>query len=267
MTKRFFRTGDSSCCSQVWGLKGCLWLIAALGLVVSTACNSVAWGATISYISPTDAMNSNATWPAVNGTYTQNFGIAFTTGNTGTYDIDWIKLGLNTSGVTTGSASLTIALRNTTNSTPYSAVAGTTEHAKDTVSFSMPTTSATAFTLNLTSAQLPNISSFAMQSNTSYALILYAPSGNIGMMRRTGYANGTTNNFYTVTNGFTMLDTFRNNIANYTNITNSYPSLDISFGKENFSAVPEPSSMALFGLGTLGLGYYARRKAKAKAKA
>lgn len=220
--------------------------VAAL-LTAFVGFDGVATGETITYIKPTNAANSNANWPATSsGTYTQNFGIAFTTGSSGPFDIDWIHLGLNTSSVTANSASLTIALRNTTNTTAYSAVAGTTEYAKDTVTFSKPTTTATAFSLDLTSAQLTNISAFALQANTAYALILYAPSLNIGMQRTSGFANGTTNGEYTVTNGFTMLDTFRNNIANYSNNASSYPSLDISFGATVTAPVPEidPSGLA-----------------------
>ncbi|MEN9776775.1 MAG: hypothetical protein RJB04_530 [Verrucomicrobiota bacterium] len=213
-------------------------------LAVSFGLLSAASAANIAWIAPTDAMNSNANWSAVNGTYTQNFGIAFTTGANAPGKIDWLTLGLNTSGVTSGSASLTVALRNTTNSTPYSAVAGTTEHAADVISFSMPTTTSTAFNLNLTASDLPNLTRYALQANTAYALVLYAPSANIGLMRKTGYLNGTTNGAYDVSNGFTMLDTFRNNSANYTNNTNSYPALSIAFGETVSSAVPETASTA-----------------------
>jgi hypothetical protein len=218
--------------------------VAAL-LIASSWLEGVATGETITYITPTNAGNSNANWPAVNGTYTQNYGIAFTTGNSGPFDIDWIRLGLNTSTVTADSATLTIALRNTTNTTAYSAVAGTTAYATDTVTFSKPTATSTAFSLDLTSAQLTNISAYPLQANTAYALILYAPTVNIGMTRTTGFASGTTNDEYTVTNGFTMLTTFRNN-SNYFNNSNSFPSLDISFGATVTAPVPEidPSGLA-----------------------
>lgn len=220
----------------------------ALVLTVSLSLVGVASGGTVTYIAPTNTYNSNATWPAVNGTYTQNMGIAFTTGSSGPFDIDWINLDLNTSGITSGSASLTVALRNTTNSTAYSAVAGTTEYARDTVSFLMPTASGQFFNVNLTSLDLPNITSYSLLSNTSYALILYAPSANIAMGRTSGIANGTTNNFYTVTNGFTMLDTFRNNSANYSNNSSSFPTFAISFGANTTTAVPEPSVLGIAGL-------------------
>lgn len=228
-------------------------LLALVLLVTSSWFEGVATGGTITYITPTNASNSNGTWPAVNGTYTQNFGIAFTTGPSGPFDIDWVSLGLSTSGITSGTASLTVALRNTNNTTAYSAVAGTTEHAKDTVSFLMPTSASTNFILSLTSLELPNLTAFSMQSNTTYSLILYAPSVNIAMQRTTGIANGATNAAYTVTNGFTMLDTFRNNTANYTNTATSYPTFAISFGATTAgpSGVPEPSTL---GIGAMLVG-------------
>ncbi len=93
--------------------------VASVGalLMASSWLEGVATGETITYITPTSAANSNANWPATNGTYTQNFGIAFTTGNSGPFAIDWVHLGLNSSANTANSTSLTIALRNTTNTT------------------------------------------------------------------------------------------------------------------------------------------------------
>ena len=136
-------------------------------------------------------------------------------------------------------------MRNTTNTTAYSAVAGSTEYAVDTVAFTKPTATSTNFSLDLTSADLTNISTFSLQSNTAYALILYAPTVNIGFQRTTGFANGTTNANYTVTDGFTMLDTFKNNTANYVVFPRSFPTLDISFGA-TAAPVPEidPSGLA-----------------------
>lgn len=200
--------------------------------------------ASVIWFGPTDAPNSNATWPA--GTaYTNNFGVAFKTGPSGGYTMDWLTIDLNSSGQSGGTANFIIALHDTTNDTPYSAVAGTTSHAQDQVSFVLPATTFTNFTLNLTAADIPNISSYAMAADTAYSLILYAPSRNIGLMRRTGYATGTTNTHYTVDSGFSALDTFRNNTPNYTNTTNSSPTLAISFGQ---NTVPEPSSIILTAL-------------------
>ncbi len=196
--------------------------------------------AVTTWIAPSASSNSNANWPS-GISYTNNFGIAFKTGAAGTFSMDWLTIGLNTSNVTTGSASFKVALCNTNNTTAYSAVAGTTEYVIDTILFSMPTTTATAFDLKLDAAEFPNISAFEMQANTTYALIIYNPSQVIGMGRRTGYAVGTTNNFYTVTEGFTMLDTFRNNSPNYQNTGISFPSLAFSFGET--SAIPEPGSL------------------------
>lgn len=214
-------------------------ILAATSALLSCASASVVW------FGPTDTPNSNANWPvsSSSATYTQNFGVAFKTGSSGAYSMDWATLGLNTSSASGGgSVTLKIALHNTTNGTAYSAAAGTSSYAMDEVSFMIPATTSTSFDLNLTAADIPNISSYEMAADTTYALILYAPSRTIGLQRRTGYANGTTNNMYTVSSGFSALDTFRNNAANYSNNSNSFPTLAISFGA---NAVPEPTSMVL----------------------
>lgn len=212
-----------------------LTLAATSALITSaSAATSVTW------FGPSATPNSNANWPA--GTaYTNNFGVAFKTGPSGAYAMDWVTIILSTSAQTAGSASFTLALRNTTNATAYSAVAGTNSYATDVVSLTMPTTTSTIFTLSLTAADIPNISSYEMAADTAYSLILYAPSIGIGMGRTTGYASGTTNNNYTVNSGFSALNSFRNN-STYSNNANSFPSLAISFGE---NTVPEPTSVVL----------------------
>jgi hypothetical protein len=70
-------------------------------------------------------------------------------------------------------------------------------------------------------------------------------------------ANGTTNDEYDVTNGFTMLDTFRNNTPNYASSGSSYVAFPISFGTT--VAVPEPSVLALFSI-FLGGGLLRRHR-------
>jgi hypothetical protein len=215
--------------------------LAAASALISTASAAV----NVVWLGPTDAPNSNANWPSAlsTATYNQNFGVAFKTGPSGAYSMDWATIGLNTSAVSGGgSVSLKIALYTTNNDTAYSAVAGNSSYAIDEVSFIIPATTSTSFDLDLTAADIPNISSYEMAADTAYALILYAPSRNIGLQRRTGYTNGTTNNMYTVSSGFSALDTLRNNTANYSNNANSFPTLDISFGA---NAVPEPASMVL----------------------
>ena len=225
-------------------------LLLTIGFGSTVHATNVAW------FEHTGSLNSNATWPALNGTYAQNFGVAFTTGSAGGFKISWIDLDLNTSGQTATTVSLTVALHDATNSTAYSAVAGSTAYATDTVSISMPGTTSTQFVANLTT-QLVNIRQYAMSANTSYALVLYAPNLNIGIMRETGLANGTTNNSYTTSNGFTALDTFRNNTANYTNSSGSYPALGIAFGT-TVSAVPGSGAIALAAVPGL-LGFRRRR--------
>lgn len=225
-----------------------------LGLALAGMSPAVALD--ITWFQPTDTTNSNGTF-TVNASYTTNYGVAFTTGSASTFKMDWVKLILNTSAITSGSGSFKLSLRNTTNTTAYSAAAGATELAVDTVNFTMPTTIATPFPLDLRAVDIPNITNYTMAASTSYSLIIYNASAAFAIQRRTGYAQNTTNNFYTVSNGFTALNTFRNN-ATYTNTTNSYPSLPFSFG--NTVNVPEPSTWAMCGLGTLVLGGLARRK-------
>jgi hypothetical protein len=211
----------------------------------------VAHATDITWLTPSAPSNSNANWPG-GSNYTNNFGIAFQTGS-GSPDflIDWLNLGLNTSTSTSGSGTITVALRNTTNSTAYSAVAGTTEYARDVVPFTAPTTTSTGFQLTLDSALLPNITGYAMSPSTAYSLIVHAPTGGSwGMGRTTGYANGTTNNCYTTSEGFLALDTFRNNSPNYFNNANSFPTLSISFGATS-SPIPQqaPGPLPLLELG------------------
>jgi hypothetical protein len=220
-------------------------LLASMAVATTALATNVTW-----FGSP--AVNSNATFSSGTG-YTNNYGVAFTTGSSGTFTMSWLDLQLG-QGSTVGNWTLTVALHDTTNSTAYSAVAGSTAYATDTVTI---TAGGTYFTANLTAAQLPNIMSYAMAANTSYALIIYDATSTSAISRTTGYASGTTNDFYTVGNGFTALNTFRNN-STYTNNTNSYPTLGISFGA-TASAVPGSGAMAMLGLSAIS-GLRRRRR-------
>lgn len=234
----------------------------ATQIAVSFGILSAASASTITWIAPKDPANSNANWSALapGAAYTQNFGIAFKTGSVGTFSLDWLTLGLNTSSNTASSATLKVELRNTTNTTAYSAAAGTIPYTTDTISFTKPITTSTAFNVNLTATELPNLTAFTLLPDTYYSLVLYAPSVNIGMQRTTGYTNGTTNNQYNVSNGFTMLTTFRNN-SNYSNNASSFPSLSIAFGELAPSAVPEPATAASsLLLAVAGMSLVLRRK-------
>jgi hypothetical protein len=221
-------------------------LLASMGVATTAFATNVTW------FGPSQAVNSNASFSASTG-YTNNYGVAFTTGSSGTFTMSWLDLQLG-QGSTVGNWTLTVALHDTTNSTAYSAVAGSTAYATDTVTI---TAGGTYFTANLTAAQLPNIMSYAMAANTSYALIIYDATSTSAISRTTGYASGTTNDFYTVGNGFTALNTFRNN-STYTNNTNSYPTLGISFGA-TASAVPGSGAMAMLGLSAIS-GLRRRRR-------
>jgi len=233
---------------------------AVFALMAFGAFASPAMGATVAFVSlPTGITNGSASISTVT-TYTTNLGYAFKTGSSGTFEIDWIKLELQ-SVATSGSGSFKIWINGTDNDTVYSAVASSTEHAADTVSFTTPATSNTPFTLMLAAADLPNISSYSLLPNTAYSLFVNSASGSgIALRRVQGLADGTTNDAYTVTNGFTMLDTFRNNTPNYSNSPGSYPAFAISFGGE-VSAVPETSNMAFLAV-LLGSGLVRRNRAR-----
>ncbi len=205
----------------------------ALGMFASSASGSV-----ITYVTATDAPNGSSSIPT-GTTYTTNLGYAFKTGSSGPYDIDWVTVALQAAAP--GSFSFKIAIHGTDNETAYSAVASSTAYATDTVNFSAAASG--PFTLNLTSADLTNITGYQLLSNTAYALIVYNASAGVALRRTQGYSDQTTNNYYTVTNGFTMLDTFRNNSANYANSAGSYVTFHMSFGQT--ASVPEPSSIGL----------------------
>lgn len=226
---------------------------AAVAVCAAPLCFAgTAYADDVTWFAPTNPPNSNANWPG--GTsYSNNFGVVFNAGTGSTaFEIDWIKLGLNTSSSASGAGSIKIALHGTTNSTAYSAVATSTQHALDVVTFTAPTTTSTSFELMLRSPELPNISNFSMSPSTSYSLILYAPTGGSwGMGRTTGFANNTTNDHYTTSSGFVPLNTLRNN-SKYQNSETSFPTIAISFGTTNAPPPPQvPAPLPVAGLAAL----------------
>ncbi|MFM2171945.1 MAG: hypothetical protein RI957_2174 [Verrucomicrobiota bacterium] len=236
-------------------IRGSAFANAAVSLMTLGAFVSPVLGATVAYVS-LPSVNGSSSIPT-STSYTSNLGYAFKTGSSGTFDIDWINLEL-TSGAASGSGTFKIALHATDNETAYSAVASSTAYATDTVSFTTPATSNTPFVLELNATLLSNISGYSLQGNTAYALFVYNATGSAVALRRLqGLADGTTNNAYTVTNGFTMLDTFRNNGPNYSNSPGSYPAFAISFGTTE--AIPEPSALALLSV-FVGCGLVRRHR-------
>lgn len=228
-------------------------LAALFCLVTSGSASTVAW------VEPSEPSNSNMSIPS-SGTYQSNLGIVFKTGSSGTFSMDWLLLGLFSTGTAT-SGTLKVELRDATSSLPYQGVAGPYLHTTDTVTFPMPGTSSTSFDANLTAADAPNLMGFTMDPSTVYSLIVYAPSAGFTMRRHTGYLDGTTNDYYSVTDGFEVLDTFRNTTANYTNTANSYPTLSIAFGGSGAASVPEPAGAgAALLVGSAGMGLVRRRK-------
>jgi hypothetical protein len=179
--------------------------------------------------------------------YTNNLGVAFLTGGSGPFNMDWVTIELTSSNTST-SGTFKLAIHDSTSTTPLVGVAGTTAYATDTVSFTRPATANTPFLLTLRAADIPNVSGYSMLANTAYTLFVYNASGSIALRRTQGLADGTTNAFYTVSNGFVALDTFRNQTPNYSNVAGSFVGFQIAFGQ---TVVPEPSTWALGGIATI----------------
>jgi hypothetical protein len=230
---------------------------ASFALMVLGAFAPSALGASVAYVAPVNASNGSSSIQPGSAS-TTNLGYAFKTGSSGPFDIDWVRLEL-TSGASNASVSFKISIYSTNNEIPYSAVVGSTEHATDTVTITTPATANTPFELNLNASQIQNIAGYQLLPNTSYALFVNGSSGSIALRRTQGLANGTSNDNYTVSNGFTMLDTFRNNGPNYANIGGSYVTFAMSFG--GTAAVPEPSALALFSV-FVGGGLLRRRRTR-----
>jgi hypothetical protein len=215
----------------------------ALGLV--SLPSSVSAGL-ITYVTPKNAPNGSSSI-ATGTAYTTNLGYAFKTGSSGPFDIDWITMNL-TSTAAAGSASFKISIHGTNNETAYQAIPNSTVYASDTVTVTTPGTSGTPFDVTFTSADIPNITNFQLASNTAYSLFVNSQSGaSIALRRTQGLAANTTNDEYTVTSGFVMLDTFRNNTPNYAPTAGSYATFAMSFGgtAAASSAVPEPATLAI----------------------
>jgi hypothetical protein len=149
------------------------------------------------------------------------------------------------------SVSFKISIHGTDNEIPYSAVASSTAYASDTVTVTTPGTSNTPFDVTFTSANIPNITNFSLLPNTSYSLFVNSVlGGGLALRRIQGLTANTANDAYAVTNGFVMLDTFRNNSPQYkTNSTdpNTEVAFAMSFGGTASapSAVPEPATLAI----------------------
>ena len=211
-------------------------------LVLCLSMSQSLFAVDIALFGPGQAANTSALIPT-GTTYSSNLGVAFLTGGSGPFNMDWVTLELTSS--VTGAGTFKLAIHDSTSTTPYAGVAGSTAYATDTVNFTPP---ATVFSLTLRAADIPNVSGYSMLANTAYTLFVYNTTAALALRRTQGLADGTTNAFYTVSNGFTALDTFRNNTANYTNVANSYVGFQIAFGQ---TVVPEPSTWALGGIVTI----------------
>lgn len=241
-------------------------------VAVSGFCATTASATPVAYVAgPGSAATNGSSSMSAGTTYTTNLGYAFKTGGSGPFDIDWIKLEL-TSGVASGSGSFKIWINGTDNDTPLSAVASSTVYAADTVTFTTPGTANTPFELILNAADLPNISAYSLLSNTAYSIFVNSYTGSaIALRRQQGLASGNDAiDAYDVTNGFTVLDTFRNNTPNYANSQGppvSYAAFAMSFGTTQSTPVPEidPSGAgSVLALVSGVLGLLERRRLMAK---
>jgi hypothetical protein len=244
-------------------------------VAVSGFCATTASGTPVAYVAGPTANGSSSIQSGTD--YTTNLGYAFKRSGSGSFSIDWIKLEL-TSGATSGSGSFKISINGTDNDTPLSAVASSTVYAADTVNFTTPATPNTPFFLELSAAAIPNIAAAVLSNtpstppNTAYSIFVNSASGSgIALRRRQGLASGNDAiAAYTVTNGFTVLDTFRNNGANYANSQGppvSYAAFAMSFGTTQATPIPEidPSGVgSVLALVSGALGLLERRRLMAK---
>jgi hypothetical protein len=236
-------------------------------VAVSGFCATTASGTPVAYVAGPTANGGSSISSGT--TYTTNLGYAFKTGGSGPFSIDWVKLEL-TSGATSGSGSFKIWINGTDNEEPLSAVASSTVYAADTVNFTTPGTANTPFDLILNAADLPSISAYSLLSNTAYSIFVNSASGSgIALRREQGLASGNDAiAAYTVTNGFTVLDTFRNNTPNYQNVTgSSWAAFAMSFGTTQATPIPEidPSGVgSVLALVSGALGLLERRRLMAK---
>jgi hypothetical protein len=244
-----------------------------LGVLGLGFCATTASGTPVAYVAGPTGVDLNGSSSIQSGTtLPTNLGYAFKTGGSGPFDIAWIKLEL-TSTAALGSGSFKIWINGTDNDTPLSAVASSTVYAADTVNFTTPGTAGTPFDLILNAADLPNISAYSLLSNTPYSIFVNSVSGSaIALRRQQGLASGNDAiAAYDVTNGFTVLDTFRNNTPNYSTQAGPPPSsfvaFAMSFGTTQSTPVPEidPSGVgSVLALVSGALGLLERRRLIAK---
>ena len=198
-----------------------------LGVLGLGFCATTASATPVAYVAgPTTTIASSSI--PTNSSNAQNLGYAFKTGPSGPFAIDWVKLEVQSTAASTA-GTFKIAIHGAAPETAYAAIPDSTVYAVDTVSYTTSAATGTAYDLNLTAADIPNITDYDLLANTAYSLFVYHSSGNGLALRRDGtWTFETTNNAYAVTNGFTMLDTFRNNTANYTNNSGvNYPAFAI----------------------------------------
>ena len=220
-------------------------LLALTAMVAGSAAR-----ADLIYVAATNmTFNSRGTMEGANYNSTGSRGIFFTTGPSGPFTINLIDTVFMTDlGVAAGDTlTFKLDVRNVSGGLP-----GTTLFATDTVTWQSTSAPATDQNVSLRQADLPNISTFAFQSSTAYAMVLYSmeylgsPNNKVSMRRNTTLGAASTVSY---TDGFSNAGFFQNNFT-YAG------SHSISVG---IVAVPEPSVLALAGLGSLALAALGRR--------
>ena len=184
------------------------------------------------YISSVMTLNGNGSMDGQNYNSVGTRGIFFTTGPSGPYKINLLKIAFWT---TTGSIGDTytykIDVRNVSGGLP-----GASLFATDAITWRSTNIPFTVQNVDLSAAELPNISSLAFQANTSYSIVFYGmSSANVGMLR-----NSITGAASTVTyqQGFSNAGFFQNGFT-YTG------SHSISLGVTAPTVTASTSSVAL----------------------